>query len=222
MEAIAELARRGWRVTAYVSRAGEELLRSYGLLEALASSCTGPYPAGIVFERDEPWSFPSAARVYKGVYRAVVISPATTNAVSKIVHGIADDLVSNLASHALKSGTKLLVVPTDLKPIESLIPVLVRRELCEQCDSCAAAPACPTGALRPDPLWKVRVNAALCTMCGACVPLCPAGAIEVGARVVVRPHPHHARIVSALREIEGVSVLEDPGKVLELLEAMER
>ncbi|HEX7975414.1 MAG TPA: CoB--CoM heterodisulfide reductase iron-sulfur subunit A family protein [Anaerolineales bacterium] len=57
--------------------------------------------------------------------------------------------------------------------VASVIP-----ELCAACGACVQA--CPYGARRIHPLWKIAtVNAALCQGCGACVVACPNKASQV-------------------------------------------
>jgi flavoprotein len=53
----------------------------------------------------------------------VCSSDLTANTVAKVVCGIADSMASNIIAQALKSRTKVVVVPTDLKKeIDTLIP----------------------------------------------------------------------------------------------------
>ncbi len=46
-------------------------------------------------------------------YDRVVVAPCTANTVAKIVHGVADSLVTNIVSQALKMGVDVVVLPTD-------------------------------------------------------------------------------------------------------------
>jgi len=93
----------------FLSRAAEEVLKIYDLYSRLQDS-------GLPVFRDDGASAPVAARFYGGVYRLLVIAPATSNSVAKFVHGISDSLVSNLFAQAGKSRVPILVYPTDLAP----------------------------------------------------------------------------------------------------------
>ena len=217
LEAIRALRSRNVPVTVFVSRAGEEVLKMYGMIRMLEEVVRGGYPNEVVYERDEGHSFPRTGRLYKGVYSFVVVSPATINTVAKIVHGIADSLVSNLVSHAIKTGTPVLVVPSDLSETTSRIPLLIDRDACESCSSCVASTVCPTGALSSDHEFKVRVDLLKCTLCELCARACPYGAIKLNVEIRVKPHPYYVGIIKRLTEIPGVAVLENPGRVLDVL-----
>lgn len=204
-------------VTLYISVAGEELLEAHGLKKVLEEKIVGPYPTEVVYERMEPRSFPKAARVWKKIYKVVVIAPASMNTVSKIVHGIADSLVSNLAMHAIKTRTPLLVLPSDLEENRSKIPVFVDRDKCLSCPSCSAAEICPTGALSQHELFKVEVNPIKCAKCGLCLEVCPQGAVKLDYEVVYSPHPFYSGIINRLSEIEGVVIIKTPRDVVKYL-----
>jgi flavoprotein len=46
----------------------------------------------------------------------VVVAPCSANTAAKIALGIADSLVTNIVSQALKSCVKVVVLPTDAEP----------------------------------------------------------------------------------------------------------
>ena len=52
-------------------------------------------------------------RFYRGGYRALVIAPATSNSVAKMVLGISDTLITNLFAHAGKCRVPSIVFPCD-------------------------------------------------------------------------------------------------------------
>lgn len=100
----------------FLSRAAEEVLRMYRLWEAIYSGHARVY-------REAGASAPYAGRFSMGVYRVLVVAPATSNSVAKFVHGISDTLVTNLFAQAGKSRVPIIVLPTDLAPeMESLTP----------------------------------------------------------------------------------------------------
>jgi len=217
IETIMLLTARGFRITAFVSRAARNVLLMYGLLDELESKLKGPYPMGVVFEDEEAPGFPSTGRLYKHVYDLVVVSPATMNTVGKIVNGIADSLVSNLVMHAIKNNIKVLILPVDLYESRSTIPILIDRDKCAYCDECVAASVCPTGALRRDEYYKVKVDVSKCTRCLLCREACRYGAIMFDVEVVVKPHPFYTGIIRRLSEIPGVEIVDHPRRIMEKL-----
>ncbi|MEM0470547.1 MAG: flavoprotein [Desulfurococcaceae archaeon] len=217
VKVIEELVIRGIKITAFVSKAGETVLEMYGLRGKLENALVGDYPTGIIYESSEPPGFPSTGRLYLGTYSRVIVSPATMNTVSKIVNGVADSLVSTLAMHALKTRTPLYILPVDAYEVKSTVPLVIDRERCRPCNLCYAANACPTGALREHPYYKVAVNVIKCNRCYACLAACPHGAVKFNVEIVVKPAPFYLEIVKKLQSITGVTVLSRPEQVKELL-----
>jgi dihydromethanopterin reductase (acceptor) len=96
-------------VDVFLSRAGEEVVRTYGLETYLSTPRVRIY-------REIRASSPLVGRLFAGMYRVVVIAPATSNSIAKFVHGISDTLVTNLFAQAGKARVPILVFPTDLTP----------------------------------------------------------------------------------------------------------
>jgi dihydromethanopterin reductase (acceptor) len=104
------------RVDVFLSKAAEEVLRIYRLDARLSAS-------GARIYRETSASSPLVGRLFNGLYRVLVIAPATSNSVAKFVQGISDTLVTNLFAQAGKSRVPILVYPTDLEPeMDSLEP----------------------------------------------------------------------------------------------------
>jgi flavoprotein len=109
---LAESAERLLRrenVDIFLSRAAEEVLRMYRLKEHI-------YGHGARVYRETLASSPLVGRFPQGIYRVLVVAPATSNSVAKFVHGISDSLVTNLFAQAGKSRVPIIVLPTDLAP----------------------------------------------------------------------------------------------------------
>ncbi len=103
-------------VDVVLSRAAEEVLRMYALDTHLNA-------AGLRLYRETDASSSLVARLYSGIYRLLVIAPATSNSVAKFVHGISDTLVTNLFAQAGKARIPVVVYPTDLAPeVDSMEP----------------------------------------------------------------------------------------------------
>ncbi len=214
VEVISQLVKAGYRVTVFISRAGEQVVNMYGLRKILESTVKGEYPTGIIYESREPPGFPSTGRLYLGVYKIVVVSPATMNTIGKIVSGIADTLVSNLVMHAIKTQKPIYIIPVDAFETRSYIPIVVDREKCIECEKCYAAMSCPTGALVEDPYYKVDVYLEKCNRCYMCLKTCPFNAISFDVELVVKPVPFYLDIIRKLELIPGVRVIRDPREIL--------
>lgn len=101
-------------VDLFLSRAGEEVVRMYGLMDKIKQSGVPVY-----WESRSPSSGLFAMRFSKfseGAYDALVIAPATANSVAKFTSGIADSLITNLFAQAGKFHVPIIVLPTDIVP----------------------------------------------------------------------------------------------------------
>ncbi len=97
------------RVDVFLSRAAEEVTRMYHLQDRLQRP-------GVRIRRETMASSPAVAGFANGIYRVLVVAPATSNSVAKFVYGISDSLVSNLFAQAGKSRVPIVVLPTDVAP----------------------------------------------------------------------------------------------------------
>jgi flavoprotein len=96
-------------VDLYLSQAGEEVLKMYGIdLKDVR--------AKMPVYRDKAASAPPVGHFYKGYYHTFVMAPTTSNTVAKCVLGIADTLVTNLYSQAGKCRVPSIVYPCDIAP----------------------------------------------------------------------------------------------------------
>jgi flavoprotein len=96
-------------VDLYISQAGEEVLKMYGInLNDIREK--------MPVYRDKSASSPPVGHFYKGHYHTFVMAPATSNTVAKCVLGIADSLVTNLYSQAGKCRVPSIVYPCDTAP----------------------------------------------------------------------------------------------------------
>lgn len=96
-------------VDLYISQAGEEVLKMYGI-DLMAIRAKMPV------YRDKAASAPPVGHFYKGYYHTFVMAPTTSNTVAKCVLGIADTLVTNLYSQAGKCRVPSIVYPCDIAP----------------------------------------------------------------------------------------------------------
>ena len=97
----------GHRVTVIVSRAGEQILRLYGLWDELNESFRK-----VMKETNSNVPF-IAGPLQIGKYDVLVVVPLTANSTAKIVHGLADTLVTNAVAQTLKGDTPVMLYPVD-------------------------------------------------------------------------------------------------------------
>lgn len=105
LEIIGELA----DVDLFYSRAGEEVIRMYG-----------HDPKSINLDgriyRDRAASAPPVGLFYRGDYHTLVVAPATSNTVAKMVMGFSDTLVTNVYAQAGKCRIPSIVLACDTEP----------------------------------------------------------------------------------------------------------
>ncbi|MFQ6086232.1 MAG: archaeoflavoprotein AfpA [Candidatus Bathyarchaeia archaeon] len=94
-------------ITIFVSKAAVNVLKRYGLWEELEK-----VSSKILVEKDPNTPF-IVGPIQRGKYDFLLIAPATANTVAKIVAGIADSLVTNSVSEAIKGGVTAHVLPSD-------------------------------------------------------------------------------------------------------------
>lgn len=96
-------------VDVYISQAGVEVLKMYGIS---LDDVRAKHPV----YRDKTASSPPVGLFYKGYYHTFVMAPTTSNTIAKCVLGIADNLVTNLYSQAGKCKVPSIVYPCDIAP----------------------------------------------------------------------------------------------------------
>lgn len=96
-------------VDIYITQAGEEVLKMYGIDIKMLRERMPVY-------RDKAASAPPVGLFYKGHYHTFVMAPTTSNTVAKCVLGIADSLATNLYSQAGKCKIPSIVYPCDIAP----------------------------------------------------------------------------------------------------------
>jgi dihydromethanopterin reductase (acceptor) len=209
-ELMKTLKQDGHSITTFMSRAGEEVSRMYGLLDSTKEISDGSYLNEIYLDSNQGASFPKIGRFNVGRYDVLILSPATSNTVSKIVYGIADTLVTNCAAQAMKGGIPSLIVPVDWESgVTSFMPYTIDRSKCKACEICPPKENCPNEAITD------QIDLLKCQGCGTCVDLCEYGAVSGGAEVPLKIRKVDARNTKMLSEMEGVSIYRHPKDILD-------
>ena len=99
-------------VDLFLSKAATEILQQYGYKHSV----------GRVYQ-DKTASAVPVELFYQGKYHTLIIAPATSNTVAKMVAGISDNLVTNLYAQAGKTRVASIVFACDTEPeLESEAP----------------------------------------------------------------------------------------------------
>lgn len=216
-----ELASREFKITVFISQAGLEVVRMYGLEKRLKSVADGSYYRELVTPSDGA-SCSRAGRLLMGMYRALIASPASANTIAKVVRGIADTPPTTAIAQALKRGISVLIVPTDSEAeYETETPHIVDRIVCEvhKCKECKPLTSCPTEAFElVEGLG--HINLSKCIGCSSCLQACPFGAIKFRVKIKARSSPIDLENVRRLSLIKGVIVLKRPRDLIQKIEEL--
>ena len=114
IEKISETA----EVTVVFSDAGYEVAVMYGLFERI-KKCASE----IILEKNQGKSSPFVGRLTKKEFERVIVAPCTANTTAKIVHAIADSLITNIVAQAGKADITVFILPTDaVKDLKTKLP----------------------------------------------------------------------------------------------------
>lgn len=210
-----------YQITSFVSKAGEEVIRIYGLGDRLLEISDGRRYSELFTEQSEGASAIHAGRLSRKIYSKLVVAPATANTVAKICLGIADSLVTNIVAQALKGGTDILILPTDqLETTETILPVTVDKSLCIGCDPCPAVTDCRNMAfyMKED---LGSIDYLKCIGCGLCVKACKYGAVSKGEKILVKGRKIDLENVQRLIETNGIKVVRNPEELRVLIRERE-
>jgi flavoprotein len=98
-------------VDLFLSKAGEEVLKwyDYNLDDFRAQ--------GIKIFKDVTASSAPVSLLYEGVYKLIVVSPATSNTIAQMVYGLSDNLITNIFAQAGKCKIHSIVFACDTEPV---------------------------------------------------------------------------------------------------------
>lgn len=209
---VAEKLAKNHEVTIFLSGAAEEVLQMYGLYDRV-TKLTGSKYRELACDSNQKFSYPITGRLSLGKYDLLIVSPATANTVSKIVHGIADTLVTNAVAQAGKGAVKTIIIPVDIHPgpIDTVLPSKMELTKCEGCDECTAALICQQGAIIP----HEEIDLHKCIGCGLCRNSCPYGAISEGKIITIYMRDIDVENTRRLANIDEIEILENPKDILD-------
>ncbi len=96
-------------IIVYLSKAGEQVIKWYKLLEQLKR---GFDKIRVELGPNSPFL---AGDLQLGKFELLLIAPATSNTIAKIAAGICDSLLCNSAIMAMKSFVPVYIMPSDYK-----------------------------------------------------------------------------------------------------------
>ena len=96
-------------VRVYLSKAGEQVVKWYRLHDRLKQNFEKMW---VEFNSNSPFL---AGDLELGKFEFLLIAPATSNTVAKIAAGIADTLLCNSATMALKACVPVYIMPSDYR-----------------------------------------------------------------------------------------------------------
>ena len=97
-------------VDLFLSKAGEEVLKWYDYdLKDYKNK-------GVKIFKDVTASSAPVSMLYDGVYRCLIVSPATSNTVAQMAFGFSDNLITNMFAQAGKCRIPSIVFACDTEP----------------------------------------------------------------------------------------------------------
>ena len=191
-------------ITIIFSNSGREVVQLYGYNNWLNEIISKNPNNKIVYDEDEAYSYPFSGKLTHQKYDLIIIAPTTANTVAKIVHGIADTLVTNVVAQAGKGGIPTLILPTDKKEGEIIttLPPYIDKSLCKLCEICTAKTNCPTDAINP-PEIKTRI----CIGCKKCENSCEFNAVITDKQISLYIRHIDAENTKKLDSIENITTV---------------
>ncbi len=126
VDELQEISDRGnVEITTCLSKAANMVVRWYKLTERIRK-----ISKRVLVESDANTPF-IAGPLQVGRYHSLLIAPATANTVAKIVHGIADTLLTNAVAQTQKGSVPVIILPVDQKrgEITTVLPTGKKKKL---------------------------------------------------------------------------------------------
>ena len=190
-------------VTLVFSGAGKEVAVMYGLFDRMCRCAER-----IILEEEQGASSPFVGTLTRKEFDRVVVAPCTANTVAKIVHGVADSLVTNIVAQAGKAKIPVYLLPTDsVKTQETVLPIWIDKDKCRSCKSCAAKKKCKKNAFYF--FGRMRIDLSKCVGCRKCIAACPNDAVSFAKKVLIESRDVDLGNTEALKRIDGITVAKN-------------
>lgn len=190
------------KITIILSKWGYEVVRIYGVADKLKKISSGGYYEEILIGDNGMYYI---GRLNYGKYSVVVIAPATSNSVAKMVYGISDTPPTLAFAEAIKSNIPVIVFPTDIPGPDGYVytetPCYVDRRLCRcisELGMCPAMEICPAKAIVLVDDSFPRIDLSKCIGCEKCVEACRYGAIKCWEKIRLKPRDLDLKNIEAL------------------------
>ena len=123
MKAVKEEMGDDLVVEVFLSKAGEQVAKYYRLMDDLEGSFK---KAWVEKNANSPFL---AARLQLGEFDFLLIAPATSNTVAKLVYGISDTMLTNAAIQGMKAYVPVHIMPVDFREGKTTTRLPSGREL---------------------------------------------------------------------------------------------
>ena len=213
IEVMEELSQKH-TITIILSNAGLEVIQKYGYLNKLQEIKEKNNENNIITEEEEKYSYPLSGKITHEKYDYIIVSPTTANTTAKIVHGIADTLVTNVVAQSGKGQIPLIVVPVDQKEgiITTTIPPYIKKDLCKRCPFCKAKVICPQKAINPP-----YIDSTKCIGCMKCHDCCIYDALITDEKIELYIRKIDAENTRKLEKIENIKTVFNPKEIMEII-----
>ncbi len=198
-------------LTIIFSNAGLEVVKKYGYYKKIEQIISKNPNNKMVFDDDEKYSYPLSGKLTYKKYDLIIISPTTANSVAKIVHGISDNLITNVVAQSGKGQIPLIIVPVDQESglITTTLPPRIDKDICKKCKMCMAKTICPTKAINPP-----EIDTSKCIRCNECEGCCIHNAIITDETFELYIRKLDVENTKKLEKIENVTTIFNPYDIL--------
>jgi dihydromethanopterin reductase (acceptor) len=214
---------RNVRITIALSRWGFEVSRIYGVLPILHRIAPDKYMEEFLVGDT---GFYYVGRLNMHRYDVVVIAPATSNSVAKMVYGIADTLPTIIFAEAGKSGVPIIILPTDMPGSDGYVvsetPCYIDRVKCNCLETqgyCPAMNSCPVNAIIIVD-GKPHIDLSKCIGCGVCVDKCINNAVKCWEPIRIKPRSIDVENIEKLKRFSNVYVVNSIDELGETLDSV--
>lgn len=198
-------------ITLFLTKWGFEVARIFGILDVLKIVAPGGYYQEFLVE---DMGMYYVGRLNMKKYFVLVVAPATTNSIAKMVLGLADNIASALYSQAIKSSIPVIIMPTDIPDNEGFVetetPCYIDKTVCDLniCRECIISKICPVNAIVSiDSV--LRIDLSKCIGCEKCVYLCRKGAVKCWEKIKLKPREIDVENIEKLKKYPGTCIVKN-------------